>query len=215
MDKISNNYSLEEFKLNNIFDTNSDSTSILDHYSNSNIDQDSDISESDTKLELDACSESDVSESDVSESDNTKLDSDSDNICEIILKSKMCEINQVENSIDLEESEELCSEDSLKSYDSFDTKDENILKKEIIKTRLLLLKQKNEKENKKINILKNKEYNDLLIEMLEEKRNSKENKTKECIKIKSKEDKQQYKKEIVTKIIIDNDDDYLHNHKFF
>jgi hypothetical protein len=127
----------------------------------------------------------------------------------------MCEINQVENSIDLEESEELCSEDSLKSYDSFDTKDENILKKEIIKTRLLLLKQKNEKENKKINILKNKEYNDLLIEMLEEKRNSKENKTKECIKIKSKENKQQYKKEIVTKIIIDNDDDYLHNHKFF
>jgi hypothetical protein len=194
MDKISieNNFSLIDSNYIEIFNNISSDLNSSNNISNLNSsDNISDIesgnsSDSDTKSET-------MSNIDIFE-----------------IKSNLLEINKEINESDIVElvdSEE--SEDSLKSYDSFDTKDENILKKEIIKTKLLLLKQKNEKEKKDINILKNKEYNDLLVEMLEDKQKSKE----KCLK--SKEIKQIYKKENVTKIIIDNDDDYLHKYKFF
>jgi hypothetical protein len=54
--------------------------------------------------------------------------------------------------------------------------------------------------------------------MLEDKRNSKKKekkKIKELIKYKESIHCNKVKKETITKIIIDENDDYVHNHKFF
>jgi hypothetical protein len=109
--------------------------------------------------------------------------------------------------------------DSLEySYDSFDTDDDDILKKEKIKTKLLLLKSKEEYNNKTLNIFKEKKNNDLLFDMLNNKKNKK---TKiKPTKIKSSEINKilNLKDDFIiikNKQIVENDDEYLHGYNFF
>jgi hypothetical protein len=160
----------------------------------------------------------------------TECDIIESDITELVLENSELKID-INSDIDIDSEKLVNSEESLKSYDSFDTSDEDILKKEKLKTKLLLLKSTSEKNKKTINIFKERENNILLAKMLENKRNKiKKNKikkneerineqiNKEKSKCNSSEkiDLNFYSKMKNSNNIIKNiDDDYLHGYKFF